>query len=83
MGLMLIVIGLSVSIMGALWFISLAFEESFLWGLGVLFCNFVSTIFFFMNIQKTWKPVVLQVTGSIIFGIGLYLDPGLWVDLVT
>jgi len=65
--------GALVSIIGGIWFLVVAFQESVLWGLGCIFVPFVSLIFLIMNFGESWKPFVMSMAGSAVVVIGVLL----------
>ena len=72
-----IVPGFLMLLVGWIWFLMLAFQESVMWGIGCLVCGIVQIVFLVRNIEDTWKPFALQIGGAILFGIGAALgNPG-------
>jgi hypothetical protein len=55
--------GLGLSIIGGLWFIVRAFQESILWGLGVILCQIASLIFLIAHWSRAKDPFFLQLAG--------------------
>jgi hypothetical protein len=70
MELVFIIPGAILALVGGIWFLVLAFQESALWGIGCLLCGIVQIIFLIRNIHETWKPFLIQIIGAILLGIG-------------
>lgn len=62
----LMIVGGIASIVGGIWFLVVAFQESVLWGLGCLFVPFVSLVFLILNFAEAWKPFVVSLVGSVV-----------------
>ena len=70
--------GFVMLVVGAIWFLMLAFRESPLWGIGCLICGIVQIIFLIKNIHETWKPFLIQIGGLVLIAIGSAIaDPGM------
>lgn len=69
-------LGILAMTIGGIWFIVVAFMESLVWGLLVLFIPFAQVFFLFMHLGRAWKPFLLGV-----LGLGLFLGGGM--SLVT
>ena len=59
----LVVSGLIVGLIGGIWFLVVAFQESVLWGLGCLFVPLVCLVFLIMHCDKAGKPFVIHLAG--------------------
>jgi hypothetical protein len=70
MGSLLLILGIIISLVGGIWLLVLAFQESVLWGIGSIIVPFVSLIFVFMHWTEAWRPFVLSVVGSVLAMIG-------------
>jgi hypothetical protein len=71
----LVVIGMLIAVVGGLWFLLVAFQESILWGLGCLFVPFVSLIFLVMHWDKAAKPFLVQLAGVVPLILGFAISP--------
>jgi hypothetical protein len=65
LGMLLLVVGIAGSLVGGIWFLVVAFQESVLWGLGCLFCSVVSLIFLIMHWDKAYKPFLVQLVSAV------------------
>ena len=65
LGTILFGIGAIISIVGGIWFIVVAFQESLLWGLGCMVIPFVSLIFLVMHWEEARKPFFVQLIAII------------------
>ena len=74
-GVMLIAVGMVVSLIGGIWFLVVAFQESILWGLGCLFVPFVSLIFLIMHWDRAGKPFLIQMAGVVPMLVGMMMGP--------
>ena len=72
-GMLLFAVGGITCLAGGIWFLVVAFQESILWGIGCLLVPFVALIFLFMHSDKALKPFLVQVVGSLPFGVGTYM----------
>ena len=57
---------------GFIWFLIEAFKESIIWGLLCFFFPIISIVFFFMHLDKAWKPVALQFVGVALMMVGFF-----------
>jgi hypothetical protein len=69
-GLALTVIGAIIALVGAIWFLIVAFSENVLWGLGCLCVPLVSLVFLVMHLEKAGKPFLIQVGGIVLYFLG-------------
>jgi hypothetical protein len=72
-GLILMVVGIIVAIIGGIWFLIVAFQESVLWGLGCLFFSPVSLIFLIMHWDEAGKPFLVQLAGVVPMFAGMMM----------
>jgi hypothetical protein len=63
-----ILLGMILILVGAITFIIAAFQESILWGIGVLVFPVLQLVFLIVNWQRAKGPFILQL-----YGIGLVL----------
>ena len=63
LGTLVILLGALLLVIGFLWFVIAAFQESVLWGLGVLFVPFVHLIFLVLGWDRAKRPFFLQLVG--------------------
>jgi hypothetical protein len=77
LGALLALVGGIVILVGSIWLIVLAFQESVLWGLGDLFVPFVALIFVISFWDRTAKPFLISLGGlvAIIAGSAM-MGPG-------
>ena len=57
---------------GYVWFLIEAFKESVIWGLLCFFFPIAVIIFFFIHLDKAWKPVGLQFVGVALMLVGFF-----------
>ena len=72
-GLCLFAVGLIVAIIGGIWFLIVAFQESVLWGLGCLLFSPVSLIFLIMHWDEAGKPFLVQLAGVVPMFAGMMM----------
>lgn len=63
--------GMLLLLVGGLAFIVVAFKESILWGLGVLFLPFVSLIFLILHWRTAKTPFFWQIGGFLLVLLGV------------
>jgi hypothetical protein len=73
LGIMVIVVGVIITLVGGIKFIIAAFEESILWGLGVLFFPIISPVFLIMRFGDAWRPALTYVIGVVLVLLGVLL----------
>lgn len=54
-----------VCLLGFFWMVAVAFQESMLWGLGVLFIPFLAFIFWLTHFREATPPLVIWVIGAV------------------
>jgi hypothetical protein len=64
----IIVIGSIIYLIGWIWLLKLAFEESVGWGLGVFFIPLVALIFIAREFGERWKPFATMIVGGFFIG---------------
>lgn len=62
-GALFVLFGFVLLCIGSIWFIVTAFQESILWGLGVLFFHPVSLIFLILGWERAKRPFFLELLG--------------------
>ena len=72
-GTILLALGGITCLVGGIWFLVVAFQESVLWGLGCLLVPFVAIIFLIMHSDKALKPFLVQLVGLLPYGAGVYM----------
>jgi hypothetical protein len=72
-GLILIVLGGLAALVGGLWLLVLAFQESILWGLCSLFIPLVILIFALTHWEVAKKPFLIQIGGVVLYFLGAAL----------
>lgn len=75
MGLVLVIIGLLIAVVGGIWFLVVAFQESVLWGLGCLLFGPIGLVFLIMHWQVAKKPFLVEVLGFALMVVGMILSP--------
>jgi hypothetical protein len=73
--IVLMIVALMVFLVGSLWFLSVAFRISALWGLACLFVPFASLVFLVTHWNETKKPFLLSVAGGILLFVPIALAP--------
>ncbi len=73
-GVVLLVVGIIIALIGGIWILVLAFQESALWGLGCLFVPFVSLIFVIMHWEIAGKPFLINLGGGAVALLGAILS---------
>lgn len=76
LGLILLGIGVIVGLVGGIWILMLAFQESIVWGIGCIFVPFVSLIFVVMNWDEAKKPFLINLGGLALMILGSALGGG-------
>ena len=69
----LFLIGVAITILGALGLLLAAFSESVLWGLGCLFFSPVSLFFIILYWDRAKNPFLLELLGIVIMVVTLIL----------
>jgi hypothetical protein len=75
LGMILMGVGFIAMIIGGIWLLVVAFQESLLWGLGCIFVPFVSLIFLIKYWDKAGKPFLIQLAGIVPFIAGSAMMP--------
>jgi len=75
-GLIFLVIGAIISLVGGIWILVLAFQESVLWGLGCLFVPLVMLIFVIMFWNKASRPFLIYLGGVLVILLGMAMGGG-------
>jgi hypothetical protein len=70
LGLVLIVVGAIMSLVGGIWFLVVAFQESVLWGLACLLFPIVSLIFLISHSDRALNPFLTSLGGTLLIYIG-------------
>lgn len=73
LGTILLFIGLIPMLVGSIWLLVTAFQESILWGLGTLLVPFVGIIFVIMHWDAAKKPFLIWAAGFVPYVIGMIL----------
>ncbi len=56
-------VGVVLLVLGSLWLLAVAFNESIWWGLGCIIVPFVSMLFIVSHFKECAKPILLQLAG--------------------
>jgi len=75
-GGLLLVVGFLAALVGGIWILVLAFQESLIWGLGCFFVPFVSLIFVIMNWDISKNAFFLNLGGGLLAVIGMAIGGG-------
>ena len=70
-----VIIGGLIAIVGNIWFLLYAFNESLAWGLGCLLIPFVSLIFLVQHFDDTWRPFAVSTIGGTVLLFGSMMAP--------
>jgi hypothetical protein len=71
----LFILGMILAVVGGIWLLVVAFQESVWWGLGSLLLPFVSLIFVIMHWQVSKKPFLISLAGGVLLGIAAAMAP--------
>ena len=63
LAMLLVVVGITVTLIGGVWFLVESFRESIWWGLGCLLINPIQFIFLFVHWDAAKKPFGVEVLG--------------------
>jgi len=72
-GLILCLVGGITAIVGGIWFLVVAFQESPLWGLGCIFFPPVSLFFLISHWDEAGKPFLVQLAGFVPMFVGMLM----------
>ena len=70
LGMALIGIGYIIMLVGSIWVLVIAFQESVLWGVCALLIPFEILVFVVMNWEKAGKPFLISLAGIVPMVIG-------------
>jgi hypothetical protein len=70
LGMILNGVGALIAVVGGIWLLVVAFQESIGWGIGCLLCAPVAIVFAIMNWEKAKKPFLIELGGALLAGIG-------------
>jgi len=73
LGTVLLIIGFIGMIVGSIWFLIEAFNESVMWGLGCFFVPFVSLFFLIMHFDRACKPFLVQIISLVPIVLGMLI----------
>jgi hypothetical protein len=66
MGIVLLVLGIGLSVVGGLWLLITAFQESVGWGVACLLLPIVGLIFVFLHWEDAKKPFLVGLAGNLL-----------------
>ena len=69
-GNLLTLVGFVIAMVGGIWILVIAFQESVLWGLLCLFCNIISLYYVITRWEKSKKPFLIELGGAVLCAIG-------------
>ena len=70
----MITLGFIAILVGGIWLLVAAFQESVLWGLALFFFpGIVSIAFLILHPERAWRPFMLQIVGVVMFFVGVAL----------
>ena len=72
-GLILFVVGGTLALIGGIWLLVVAFQESVLWGLGCLLFSPISIVFVIMHWEEARTPFLVQLAGAVPMIIGMLM----------
>jgi hypothetical protein len=75
MGMILVIVGTVIYLIGGIWLIVKAFQESILWGLGSLFIPLVGLVFAIMHWAECKKPFLYALAGFVLIILGTVMMP--------
>lgn len=75
LGMILFAIGGIIALIGGVWFLIVAFQESVLWGIGCVIIPFVSLIFLVIHWEDAKKPFLVQLAWYLPLLLGSFLIP--------
>ena len=75
MSMILIVVGGALYLIGIIWLLIKAFQESILWGLGSLLIPFVGLIFAILHWAECKKPFFYALAGLVLLILGGVMAP--------
>ena len=67
----MLAVGGLISMVAAIWFLIVGFQEHVLWGVGMLFCGFTHFVFLLVHFKKAWKPALLQLFAAVVIAVPL------------
>ena len=70
LGMALMGIGYIIMLVGSIWVLVVAFQESVLWGVCALLIPFAALVFVVMNWEKAGKPFLISLAGIVPLVIG-------------
>jgi hypothetical protein len=70
---LLLILGIIVFVIGGLWFLVVAFQQSILWGIASILIPIVPLIFLRFHWQAGKKPFLVQVAGFALILLGAFL----------
>ena len=72
-GLILFTVGAALAVIGGIWLLVVAFQESALWGVGCLLFSPISIVFVIMHWEEASKPFLVQLAGVVPMVIGMLM----------
>jgi len=66
MGIVLLVLGIGCCVVGGIWLLITAFQESVGWGVACLLLPIVGLIFVFLHWEDAKKPFLISVAGNLL-----------------
>lgn len=66
----ILILGMATAMVGSIWLIVVAFQESSVWGMGCLFFAPVGLVFVVLHWDDAHKPFFVQLAGIAILIIG-------------
>jgi hypothetical protein len=67
MAMALLVVGIILSVVGGIWLLITAFQESVGWGVACLLLPIVTLIFVFLHWEESKKPFLISLAGNLLF----------------
>ncbi len=69
-GTILYGVGILAALVGGIWLLVVAFQESIGWGVGCLLCGPVAIVFAIQHWEKAKVPFLIEIGGAVLAGIG-------------
>jgi hypothetical protein len=69
-GMVVMFVGVAIAVIGGIWLLVVAFQESVGWGIACLLIPFVSLVFVIMHWDKAKKPFLVNLLGAAIIIVG-------------
>jgi hypothetical protein len=68
---LLLFAGVLLVLLGVLWFLAVAFEEGFWWGVGCLFIPVIAVAYLIINWPRQRRPLLVALAGKLVILAGI------------